>query len=418
MSVQAEAAILGAAMLSDRAADIMVDRVRHGMWTRDAHRTVAEVIGKVRADGLTADAVTVGERLGARIDEVGGPAALYDLTAQTPGTAQVEQWCETVVDAHRRRRLEAVALQFTADLSEPGSLDDLVEQHVTEVTLSADGGRTIDPGALYERFSDRVRHGVPAAGWRMPWDQMGWWRLPDDGLTVITGLPGSGKSTFVDALVAQLLPKHDDLKVAFFSPEMAPADNHLLELTRTCMGGDPRRDPDTAEKWGRWLTSRCWWLDDDRDSSPGAVLAQARHLAANRGVNMLVVDPYNNLTPDSSHGERQDLYIQSLLRRLRRFARAAGVAVIVVAHPRKTEKVAGTDGVYKVPLAGDIAGGQEWWNHSDAVLTVWRNQTGEEPAEFGPPHEVKVTVSKCRFAKWGRTGQAKLAFSEDERRYL
>ena len=140
---------------------------------------------------------------------------------------------------------------------------------------------------------------------------------------------------------------------------------------------------------------------------------------ADKGVNVLVVDPYNNLEPDSGESyQRQDLYIQALLRRLRRFARSANVAVVLVAHPKKMEKVVGTEAVYKVPHAGDISGGQEFWNHSDAVLSVWRNQSGEEPQHFGFPDTVTVTVSKVRFSKWGRTGKTDLLFSDHSRRYV
>lgn len=415
MSAEAEAATLGAAMLSDRAADVMLDRISPAMWTREAHRLVAEAVGKVRADGVTADAVAVGDLLGARLDEVGGAGALYDLTASAPGTASVDRWCESIIADHRRRRIDSVAAQLRADLYDADDLDDLIETTIGELTSTSDGGRTVDTGLLLERFGQRVRHGSPTAGWKMPWQQLSWWRLPDDGLTVVTGLPGSGKSTWLDVVVADLV-RTQDAQVAFFSPEMAPADHHLFELVRTCMGADPQKDPGKAEGWARWLTGRCRWIDDDRDSTPGAVLSQARRLAM-QGTNVLVVDPYNNLEPDSSHGDRQDLYIQGLLRRLRRFARAAQVAVVVVAHPRKTEKIHGTEGVFRVPLAGDISGGQEWWNHADAIVSVWRNQTGEEVAVHGQPWEVRVTVSKVRFAKWGRMGQAQLRFDDYARRY-
>jgi hypothetical protein len=89
----------------------------------------------------------------------------------------------------------------------------------------------------------------------------------------------------------------------------------------------------------------------------------------------------------------------------------------VVAHPRRTEKVPQTDAVYRIPMAGDISGGQEWWNHSDSIVSVWRNQSNEEPDKFGYPSDVKVVVSKCRFSKWGTTGKGVLSFSLDERTY-
>lgn len=419
MSLQAEAAAIGAGLASDRAADLLVDLLDPAAVTNTAHRAILDAIRDLRSTGQTADLPTVTDALhrAGRLEEAGEATGVYDLLAAAP-PGQVEQWCRIVTTAHRRRRMLGVVEQLRVEAETADDVDVLAEEAVEQLLALSGGAASTSRDELLAAFDKRVTTGSALAGWKMPWQQLAFFRLPDDGLTVWTGLPGSGKSTMLDATVAAWLDLHPEMAVAFFSPEQAPSDNHLHELVRTTMGQDPRRDVAEATRQAERLTERVHWIDDDRHSTAGAVLAQARRLVRDRGVRLLVIDPYNNLEPDGdAKHERQDLHIQALLRRLRRFARSAQVAVVVVAHPRRTEKVAHTDAVYRIPTAGDISGGQEWWNHSDAIVSVWRNQSGEEPQQFGSPLDVKVVVSKVRFSKWGATGKGSLAFDTYGRRY-
>ena len=420
MSSQAEIAVIGAALLDERACDIVCETVKPVMLQSEARRLVLETILALRGRGVKIDTVTVGDDLTRRgkIDQVGGPVGLYDATVQTPSVANVEAWCRQVTDAFRRRQIRSAVERLRVEVDEAVSVDDLVDAAVDELLATSSAPAVVDPKGLLSDFGQRLENGIPRVGWESPWSSLDFFRLPQNGLTIVTGLPGSGKSTMLDVWLAGLMKKHDTFRPVFFSPEMSPADHHLHELVKTAMGCEPSADPVKASEWAQWFVSRAWWVDDDRDSSTSGVLAQARRLVR-MGANCLVVDPYNNLEPDAGgrRGERQDLEIQALLRRLRRFARSLGVAVVVVAHPKKMERVPSTDAVYKIPHAGDISGGQEFWNHADAIVSVWRNQSGEHPGEFGEPWDVTVTVSKVRFGKWGRTGKGKIRFDERARRY-
>lgn len=419
MSLQAEAAVLGACLTSPKAADIACDLLDSTVWQRDAHLQVFDAIRDCRHDQTSPDTVTVTNRLArsGKLDTVGGPVALHDLEAQAPIGLNVEHWCRIVLDTARRRHVKAALERAQTAVLETDDIDGLVEDVTADLAAGGTARAVVNPADIHAAFEQRVTDGQPQKGWRLPWRQLEWFRIPDDGLTIVTGLPGSGKSTWLDAALVGIMDR-TDLKVAFFSPEMSPADNHLHELVRTKVGGDPNACLDESHAAAADLLSRCWWIDDDRDSTPSGVIATARRLVRDQGVRLLVVDPYNNLEPDrGGMGDRQDLYIQALLRRLRRFARTEQVAVVVVAHPRRTERIHGTDAVYKVPTAGDISGGQEWWNAADLILSVWRNQSGEESQDFGDPRTVKIVVSKCRFGKWGGMGSGKLEFDVESRRY-
>ena len=229
------------------------------------------------------------------------------------------------------------------------------------------------------------------------------------------GMVPTHNSTWLDVLLWRILQRNDDARVAYFSPEQGPSEDHLFELVTTWLGRTPQgTDGQRVDEAMRWWLDRIDWIDDVRDNTPSAVLSVARRMSP----DILVVDPYNNLAPDlRNRGERQDLVIQDLLRRFRRFARDTGCAVVIVAHPRQTEQVAGTQNVFKVPTAAHISGGQEWWNASDTVITVWRNQSGERPEEFGQPEDAQIVVQKVRRKAWGRQGRSTLRFDHYARRY-
>ncbi|MFW5934065.1 MAG: DnaB-like helicase N-terminal domain-containing protein, partial [Actinomycetota bacterium] len=88
-SLDAEVSVLGASLLSRSAASDVVEQLRPDDFYRNAHRVVFEAVRDLTATGEAVDTVTVTEWLARRdrLDEVGGPAALHDLTVAVPTAA-------------------------------------------------------------------------------------------------------------------------------------------------------------------------------------------------------------------------------------------------------------------------------------------------------------------------------------------
>ena len=104
----AEAAVLGAMLLSPDAAAGVPAMLDADAFHRDAHRTVYAAVLALIADGIAPDTLTVTDRLATRgqLDHVGGPLAVADLTdmATCPTPASWPAYATVVAREARRRR--------------------------------------------------------------------------------------------------------------------------------------------------------------------------------------------------------------------------------------------------------------------------------------------------------------------------
>ncbi|MEX0592890.1 MAG: replicative DNA helicase [Nitriliruptoraceae bacterium] len=106
-SLDAEVSVLGAALLSANAASDVVQMLIGEHFYRNAHRIVFEAIRALQSEGEPVDTVTVTDWLSRRdrLDEVGGPAAIHDLTVAVPTAANATHYARLVRQKALLRRL-------------------------------------------------------------------------------------------------------------------------------------------------------------------------------------------------------------------------------------------------------------------------------------------------------------------------
>jgi len=417
--LEAEVSVLAGCLSTLTVAQDAATRLTGQDFYRTAHRSVFEAVLVLLGRHAVPDVATVDAQLAKTgdLESVGGPEALLSLADSFGTVSMCRAAVGRVAEMGARRRAVDRMRQAAQQLASEAPYAETIDSTIADLTATVPAGAPVDPEVVqadfYQRLAGetvvRFRSGVQDLDKHLS--------LPRGMLTIITGLPGSGKSTFLDWLVWRAID-HDDCRPVFFSPEQGPPGRHLIGLVHTAVGHDPVGSERHAEvEQARiWWQDRTSWIADERDNTASAVLAVARARAA-RGANLLVIDPYNNMAADQRF-DRQDLYIQDLLRKVKRFARETNMAVVIVAHPRSVPTVGGTDAVFRIPTAGDISGGQEWWNHADIIATVWRNQSGEQPDVYGDTNEVKVVVQKVRDAgRIGRLGMTRLYFDPAARRY-
>jgi twinkle protein len=226
-------------------------------------------------------------------------------------------------------------------------------------------------------------------------------------LTIVTGIPGHGKSEFIDALVLKLAQEHG-WGTAFCSPENLPVTRHLMKLLEKQVGGPfydkgPRARMTEYEMIDglEFIHQHVTLIAPDESLTIPDLLTKAKALVFQRGVRGLVLDPWNEFDHKRAPGLSETEHVSASLGLLRRFARTHGVHVWVVAHPAKMQK--NLDDKYPVPRPYDISGSAHWYNRADNCLSVWRDVGDPEKR-----HEVEVHIQKVRNKHVGTVGMTTL----------
>ena len=236
--------------------------------------------------------------------------------------------------------------------------------------------------------------------------------------TLVTGIPGHGKSTWLDALLVNLASMHG-WRFGMFSPENQPVERHFASLMEKKIGKPfsegptPRITPEEKDRAKRWLNDKFKVILPDEDDGVwtlDAVLRLAKILVLRYGIRGLVIDPWNELDHSRAAKVNETDHISESLTKIRRFARLYDVHVWIVAHPTKLEKQA--DGRYPVPTPYNVSGGAHWRNKADNALSIYR-YVDEDDFDV-----VDIHVQKIRFREVGRVGIVSLRCELSTGRYI
>lgn len=227
-------------------------------------------------------------------------------------------------------------------------------------------------------------------------------------LHIVTGVPSHGKSFMLNYLLTRLNLIHD-WKVAFFSPEFYPVSHHIAQTIETYGGQRFCKDNYTVavyEKMKEYLCRNMFWIDPN-DTDINSVMERAKYLIRKKGIKVLVIDPFNALTDKERKNQKQDEYISDFLQKLRWFGRKYDVAVFLIMHPVKLQKL--ENGQYPVCDLYSCKGASEINDKADVGITVWRNKE-EDYAE--------LHVTKMKFRNLGKNGHATFKFNVNNGRYV
>ena len=235
-------------------------------------------------------------------------------------------------------------------------------------------------------------------------DELFRFRMGD--LSVWTGIPGHGKSTFINHAMASIA-NAQNWQITFASFEQDPASDHRRSLRSWYLKGAPEHCSEEqkreADDWiNRSFTFVCHDDDGEDEILNLAWLIDCMKTAVFRhGCKVFVVDPWNELEHDKPRDMTMTEYVGNAIRELRRQARALNVHVAVVAHPAKL-KSDDRVGLYS------ISDSAHWANKPDQGCVIERDM------------EAGVTtfrVIKCRYDVLGRIGEQPFTFDVMSRRY-
>ena len=227
-------------------------------------------------------------------------------------------------------------------------------------------------------------------------------------LCIVTGIPGSGKSEFIDEIAERLNVRYG-WRFAYFSPENAPLAYHASKLIEKFTGRRFSKSSLSNVEYKRvkeHLESDFFFISPTDSFKVDNILEKAKALVRRKGIKALVIDPYNRL--ESEQGARSETqYISELLDKLTNFAQRNDLLVILMAHPTKQPR--NKDGIIEAPTLYDISGSANFFNKADFGIVVHRNRQA---------NNVEVHVQKVKFRHLGQCGTALFHYNLNNGRYV
>jgi twinkle protein len=233
-------------------------------------------------------------------------------------------------------------------------------------------------------------------------------RFQEGYLTTITGIPGHGKSEFLDFLLCRLNISHD-WKIALYSPENHPLELHFSKFAEKITGkpfeGANRLSPIDLKQMIDYHANNFYFINPEKDFGLENILDSVRQLVRKKGIKAFVIDAWNKL--DHKYTTNETKYISEQLDKITRFCELNKVHCFLVAHPTKIQKDKATK-KYEVPNLYSISGSANFYNKTANGITVYRDyETGQS----------EIHIQKVKFKHWGKVGLVVLGWDYTNGRY-
>lgn len=231
-------------------------------------------------------------------------------------------------------------------------------------------------------------------------------------LTVVTGTPGSGKTSWVNQLLVNLA-QSEGWSFALFSTEITP-DMHIAELSSLYLGKPffdgptPRMTKAELEQAARWVQDHFCFIELEGVAELEDIVEKLSIAVMRYGIRGFVVDPASYIRKRSAEGQDSE-WAGVVLDTFKAFARNHDCAAWCIAHPYKMRRAEDGSSSSAVPKGYDISGSAHWYNRPDFGLTVHR------PADAR--HMTEIHVWKVRFRWTGSEGSAELFYDLPTGRY-
>lgn len=265
---------------------------------------------------------------------------------------------------------------------------------------------------IFPAMLDNFRNGVQLAPTTRFGELDDYFRWKKGEINLCTGYGNHGKSFFMLQL---MLTKsiYDGWKWAVFSPENYPALDFYDDLIEMYVG-----------KWLNNMTEQeysdaCYFIDKhifyvypESEHDINSINEKFRHLILKKGVDGVLIDPWNQLDHLQKPFQREDQYLSEQFKDIKRFALLNNISYNIIAHPKNPSY--NQDKSLPVVDMYDIAGGAMWGNKCDNILSYYRPRYHED--KNSP--EVKVYVQKLKRKRTGgKPGDVEITMVWSKKRF-
>jgi len=225
------------------------------------------------------------------------------------------------------------------------------------------------------------------------------------GLIIVTGKPNAGKTDFLNDLMARLMAK-EDKQVCFTSFEVPDKRKHMAKMVKLMLGRSnlTNYSREHLEPFITYLDHHMVHLDlCEHAPSVKNILYLADLVRLQRRLDFLVVDPYLFLETEASRNTTETQSIKAMLTEFQTWGRRNNIWVVIVAHPRKLQKISGSNELEEIDMFA-ISGSAHWANLGDYIFTLKRKQTDFMGTDGRPRSITQLDMLKVRDQDYCHTG--------------
>ena len=428
-NVDAEASLLGAILIDSDGIVKIADRLSPDDFSDKKHEYIYEAIAELYNSHSAIDVLTLAERLksNAKLDLVGGPSYLTELTNFVPTATHIEQYADIVTQKAMRRKLVNISAEIgDLVLDETKQLRELIEeaetklfnvsnQHVKQNIVSIESILADSFERLDELHRDKSKiRGIPT-GFKDLDDILAGFQKSD--LVILAARPSMGK-TALSLNFAHNIATRANEPVLYFSLEMSKEQlvDRLLSMESGVDAWALRTGnlSDTDfEKIGNAMGSLSEapiYIDDTPGITVRELRTKARREAHKHPLGIIIVD-YLQLMSGGSRfaGESNRVQeVSEISRGLKGVARELNVPVIALSQLSRSVENRSP----QIPQLADLRESGSIEQDADVVAFIYRE-------EFYKPDtdRKKITDIFIKKHRNGPIGGAELYFDNEKQRF-
>lgn len=236
------------------------------------------------------------------------------------------------------------------------------------------------------------------------------WKKGD--INLFSGYANFGKTTYVLQLML-IKSIYDGWKWAIFSPENFPANDFYDDLVEMYVGKwiDKMSEQEYTGAC-KFIGEHFFYVYPEHEHDIESIHSKFRYLVLKKGVDGVLVDPFNQLDRTLKFGERDDQYLSETLKVIKRFALLNAVCYNIIAHP-KNPTYNGNKQLEPVEMY-DLAGGAMWGNKCDQITIYHRPRFHEDKNS----REVQIRQIKTKRKRTGgQNGEFDLILLWEQKRF-
>ena len=231
-------------------------------------------------------------------------------------------------------------------------------------------------------------------------------------VTTITGIPGHGKTEFLDEILERLARLHD-WRHGLFAAENGSAAFHYARLAHRYIGKPYynalgyKMSLEEQKSAKAFMADRFFFINTrEVRLTVESLLEKATEMVLRFGIKSFIIDPFNCMESQRANGVTESEYVGYIYSMLTGFAELYDVHVFVVAHPTKIPK--DKDGKYNVPTMYSISGSANFYNKTYNGITVYRDFKAGV---------TDVYIQKIKFDFIGTVGFSSFEYDKETRRF-